>query len=228
MRFLLTNDDGIDAPGILALEEALGEFGTCVIVAPDRHLSGCSHQTTTDRSLTAIELRPGHFAVDGTPADCARLGLLHFAPDADWLLSGVNDGGNLGVDIFMSGTVAAAREATLLGRRAMALSHYRRSDQPIRWPQRHDLLVAVLRQLFEEQELPTRCFWNINFPAESELDRSPKTVFCETDRLALAVEFECADGGFRYRSNYHARPRSPGKDVDVCFGGDIAITRLEI
>ena len=107
MKFLLTNDDGIDAPGLDVLRRAAESLGECVTVAPHEHLSGCSHRVNTHRPLWAEEVGPGRYSLDGSPADCARIGLLHLATDADWVLSGVNDGGNLGVDVHMSGTVAA-------------------------------------------------------------------------------------------------------------------------
>ena len=92
MKLLLTNDDGIEAPGLCVLEQVAQEFGEVVVVAPDRHLSGCSHQVTTHQPLRITEQAANRFAVGGTPADCVRLGLLHVAPDADWVFSGVNDG----------------------------------------------------------------------------------------------------------------------------------------
>src|SRR5262245_18020009 len=126
MKILLTNDDGIDAPGIVTLHQIATQFGDSVIVAPHVALSGCSHQVTTDRPIRVTTLANNRHSIDGTSSDCVRIGLLQFATDVDWVLSGINDGGNMGVDVFMSGTVAAAREATLLGKKAVAISQYRR------------------------------------------------------------------------------------------------------
>ncbi|MDQ3333363.1 MAG: 5'/3'-nucleotidase SurE, partial [Planctomycetota bacterium] len=111
MKFLLTNDDGIDAPGLALLREVVAERAEPIVVAPDRHLSGCAHRVVTEEDLVLDDRGDGRFALNGTPADCVRVGLLHVCSDAAWVLSGVNDGGNLGVDTFLSGTVAAAREA---------------------------------------------------------------------------------------------------------------------
>ncbi len=133
MRLLLTNDDGIDAPGLRALEEAARHLGEAVVVAPEEVQSGCSHQVTTHGPIRVREVSPGRYALDGTPADCVRIGLQHVVPDAAWVLSGINMGGNLGADVYHSGTVAAAREAVLHGWPAVALSHYRRRDVPIDW-----------------------------------------------------------------------------------------------
>src|SRR6476646_7717102 len=90
MAFLLTNDDGVDAPGLAALRRAIEPFGKAVVVAPDRHLSGCSHQATTARPLELTELSTDRFALDGSPVDCTRVGLIRVAPHANWVLSGVN------------------------------------------------------------------------------------------------------------------------------------------
>ena len=129
---LITNDDGIDAPGLATLAAAASALANVVVVAPTQHLSGCSHQVTVDRPLTAARVRENWYAVNGTPVDCVRLALLQICPAATWVLSGVNDGGNLGIDVWMSGTVAAVREASFLGRRGIALSQYRRrGEQPV-------------------------------------------------------------------------------------------------
>src|SRR5215470_14556930 len=103
MHFLLTNDDGIDAEGISALAEAALRLGKLTWVAPHIHLSGCSHQVTTHQPVRVKLQEAGRYAVEGTPADCVRVGLAHLAPTADWVLSGVNHGGNLGADVHISG-----------------------------------------------------------------------------------------------------------------------------
>ena len=146
MKFLLTNDDGIDAPGLATLEQALTPLGDCIVVAPTVAHSGCSHQVTSHDLLKITTTGIGRYAIDGTPADCVRLGILHIVPDADWVIAGVNDGGNLGVDVYMSGTVAAAREATLLGKPAIAFSQYRRQQQVFDWP----AAMSMVRRVFDD------------------------------------------------------------------------------
>src|SRR4051794_39363931 len=107
MRLLLTNDDGIAAPGLLALESAVRHLGAeFVVVAPASVCSGCGHRVTTDGTIRVEERTPGRFAVEGTPADCVRLALHALATGVDWVLSGINAGGNLGADVYHSGTVA--------------------------------------------------------------------------------------------------------------------------
>ena len=123
MLILVTNDDGVHSPGILVLAEQLATLGEVVVVAPDRERSAVSHALTLHAPLRADELRPGFFAVDGTPTDCVNLaihGLLVRKPDL--VVSGINRGGNMGDDLTYSGTVAAAMEATLMGVPALAFS----------------------------------------------------------------------------------------------------------
>jgi 5'-nucleotidase len=226
VKFLLSNDDGIDACGLAALERAISEFGPVTVVAPDRHLSGCSHQVNTVQPLLAQEVAPGRYAVDGTPGDCVRLGLLHLAADVDWIVSGINDGGNLGVDVFMSGTVAAAREAALFGKPAIAFSQYRRRKTDFDWSVTAPLVKRVLQALWSRPVQPGT-FWNVNFP---DLDGSaavPRIVDCPVDtQNHLPVWYEIQDGRFHYRTAYHDRARTRGADIDVCFSGDIAVSEL--
>lgn len=123
MKILVTNDDGIHAPGITALADALASVGEVAVVAPDRERSAVSHALTLHHPLRAECLAPGRFAVDGTPTDCVNLGihsLLDFHPDL--VVSGINRGANLGDDVTYSGTVAAAMEATLMGIPSFAIS----------------------------------------------------------------------------------------------------------
>lgn len=120
---LITNDDGVDAPGLAAAAHALAELGEIIVVAPDRERSAASHSMSLDRPLRVDELRPGWHAVDGTPVDCVYLGILHLLPRrAALVVSGINDGYNLGSDVFYSGTVAGAVEGALRGVPSIAVS----------------------------------------------------------------------------------------------------------
>src|SRR5512144_1798639 len=124
MKFLVTNDDGIEAAGLSALINAAKNIGTPVIAAPAGPQSGVSHAVTWREGVRIEERGEDRFAVHGTPADCTRLGLLRIVPDATWVLSGINHGSNLGADMYYSGTVAAVREAVLHGWPGIAVSHY--------------------------------------------------------------------------------------------------------
>jgi 5'-nucleotidase len=227
MRFLLTNDDGIDAPGLAALGAAIAPLGKAVVVAPDQHRSGCSHQATTSRPLALSELAPARFALDGSPVDCTRMGLWRVAPQAEWVLSGVNEGGNLGADVYLSGTVAAAREACLLGKPAIAFSQYVRR-RPIDWQLAARWTQQVLAMLLKRIP-PAGAFWNVNLPhLEAPPEDAPDCVFCDVDPHALPVHYEEREGKFHYRASYHQRAFAAGHDVEVCFSGRVAISLISL
>lgn len=224
MTFILTNDDGIDAPGIAALREALRDHSTCV-VAPDRHLSGCSHQMNRGGPIAIAQREDHAFAIGGTPADCARVGVSHLCPDATWVLSGINAGGNMGADIHVSGTVAAVREAALLRVPGIAISHYIHNRRPIDWAIAARLANRVLEMLMAEAP-PQGCFWNVNLPHLQPGDPDPEIIFCTTCTQPLPTEFKVDQGQFYYVGNYNQRRHDPDSDVAVCFGGNIAVTKI--
>ena len=229
MHFLLTNDDGFDAPGLAALLEAASSWGRVTVVASRLPWSGCGHQTTTNEPIYVECVRADRYVISGTPADCVRLALTQLTPDVDWVLSGVNDGGNLGVDTYMSGTVAAAREAMLLGKHAVAFSQYRKQRQEPDWSRATELVRSVLPLLFNAPPL-AGSFWNVNFPDQDPALEAayspPRIAECPLDPHPLPVDFEIHAGAYHYRSNYHSRPRLPGGDVDACFSGQITLTRI--
>jgi 5'-nucleotidase len=227
MQLLITNDDGIDAPGLAALEEAAAGFGEYVVLAPVDHHSGCSHRVTTDRALSLTALGGRRHQLDGTPTDCTRVGLSHFCPHAQWVLSGINDGGNLGADVYHSGTVAAVREAALLGKPGIALSQYRRRGVQADW-QRAARWAQHVLELLLPLPLAAGSFWNVNFPCCNADAGMPEVVFCALDPNPLPVEYRLQDGRLHYQGNYHERLRRSGADVDVCFSGRIAITELRL
>jgi len=128
MRILLSNDDGYFAPGLVALADAMRKIGDVTVVAPERDRSGASNSLTLDRPLRVRKSHTGFLYVDGTPTDCVHLavtGLLDQLPDI--VVSGVNDGANMGDDTIYSGTVAAATEGFLLGLPSIAVSMVSRS-----------------------------------------------------------------------------------------------------
>lgn len=226
MRIVLTNDDGIDAPGLAALAAAASRLGgEAVIVAPLEPHSGCGHRVTTDRPLAVREAGPGRFAVAGTPADCVRLALAELVPDAAVVVAGINAGGNLGVDVHHSGTVAAAREAALHGRRALAASQYHRRGQPIDWARATRWLEEVFARLPLDATSPGE-FWNVNLPDLPDAAVDPAIVECGLDFSPFTLAYRATDEGWHYDSRYHERPRAVGGDVDVCFSGAIAVSRL--
>jgi 5'-nucleotidase len=225
MFILLTNDDGIDAPGLEALAKAAAPLGQSVWIAPTCHLSGCSHRVTTDGPIRALRRGDERWALEGTPADCVRLGLARLAPRTQLVLSGLNAGGNLGVDVHHSGTVAAVREAALHGLPGIALSQYRKRGLEVDWPRSIAWMAQVLTQLLAQPLMPGT-FWNVNLPHLRPDEPEPQVIFCPLEQQPLPLEFLEKDEHWHYAGNYHGRARQPGTDVDVCFGGNIAVTRL--
>jgi 5'-nucleotidase len=167
------------------------------------------------------------WAIDGTPADCVRVGLAKLAPDTTWVLSGMNHGGNLGADVYISGTVAAVREAALHGKPAIAFSHYRKRGVDIDWERARRWMGHVLADLLKEPWTPGS-FWNVNLPSLLPEEPEPRAIRCSLEAGPLPLSFREVDECLHYDGNYHQRARIAGSDVDVCFAGNIAVTRLTL
>ncbi len=163
MNILVTNDDGINAPGIIALASALRTIGNVTIVAPDREQSAVGHALTLHHPLRVTQLESLRYAVDGTPTDCVNLGihtLLSEKPDL--VVSGINRGGNLAEDVTYSGTVSAAMEATLMGVPAIAVSLV--TTGPGTNYAAAGVIAARIARLVMHNGLPPDTFLNINVP----------------------------------------------------------------
>lgn len=228
LRVLLTNDDGIRAPGLAALEAALPSGCSSVIVAPTAERSACSHQVVTAGPIGTQRLDPRRIGVDAFPADCVRLAVQGFRQDFDWVLAGVNHGANLGADIYYSGTVAAAREAALLGVPAIALSHYRdRVLSDADW-QRATLWVKRLLPKLLARPLDPRAFWNVNLPSLPPGPAAPPVVECPVDTSPVQVRYDVRGSAYQFAGVYSNRPRNHGCDVQTCFDGNIAVSLLRL
>lgn len=225
LKIILTNDDGIDAPGLVALAHCAQKFGELAVVAPSRPQSGIGHRVTTRSPIQVNPLANNHFSVEGTPADCSRIALKCLVPDAAWLISGINAGANLGSDIYQSGTVAAAREAAILGFRSIAISQYIALDHLINWDITRQVAGRVLEMILQ-QPLESGYFWNINLPHPLTLDADPANTFCHLDTYPHQYTYRVNHNAYSYEGVIHERPRKPGKDVDVCFSGSVSLTRI--
>ncbi len=236
-NFLLTNDDGIDAPGLKALILTMERLGNLYTVAPAETLSGCGHQVSGKTPLKVEEQKPTHanelkrWMVHGTPADCVRIGLnvltKNLEVPIDYVVSGINAGGNLGVDVYTSGTVAAARESTFWGVTGIAISHHIRRRE-LDWNLAEKRSVNVIKSILEKTKEPG-LYWNINLPhtetdkvdldfVNGPVDNNPAhVVFEETEKLT-----------FTNKGTYQLRQKTPGSDISICFEGKISVSRLTI
>lgn len=159
---LVTNDDGVHAPGIKALAAALASCGEVHVVAPDREVSACAQSLTLKHPLRAEKVEDRVYAVDGTPADCVNLALVKLLPRRpDLVVSGINRGANLGEDVFYSGTVGGAREGTFFGVPSIAVSLAVRAEGDFR-PAAN--FAARLATMVLEKGLPERTLLNVNVP----------------------------------------------------------------
>lgn len=161
-RILVSNDDGVHAPGIKALVAALEDLAEITVVAPLAEQSASSHALTLHRPLRIKEIAPRTFAVEGTPTDCVLLAIREFlGQKPDLVVSGINQGPNLGEDVLYSGTVAAAMEGSLLGVGSVALSlaSWRYTDFAAAGQVARRLVSRLLRR-----ELPPRFLVNVNIP----------------------------------------------------------------
>lgn len=222
---LLTNDDGVHAPGLAALAEALEPLGEVFVLAPEREQSACGHALTLHRPLRAHRLAPRRFAVNGTPSDCVNLGVLGFLPERPVLMvSGINHGPNLGDDVTYSGTVSAAMEGTLLGVPSIAVSLMDGGD--LAAAGRVARLIAM-RVLVDG--LPPKTLLNVNVPA-----RAPRGI--RLTRLGHRVYSEkvVEQTDPRGRTHYWIGGGPPqwealdGTDMGAVHEGFVAVTPLHL
>ncbi|MEM9771161.1 MAG: 5'/3'-nucleotidase SurE [Cyanobacteria bacterium P01_D01_bin.73] len=233
-RFLLTNDDGIDAPGIQTLARSLQALdGNHELhwVAPSCQYSGCGHPAISEKPIR-VERRDREpatsaHAVFSSPASCTRLGLRNLTPEIDWVISGVNAGGNMGIDQYVSGTVAGARQGAIDGKPAIAISQYF-DGSPIHWPTVERWTTMVIKTLLG-RSLPKHHFWSVNYPHLAPDSPLPEMIFCDPSHDPMPLEYrQNDDGDYVATSIYRDRPATPGTDVDICFKGNIAITQLSV
>jgi 5'-nucleotidase len=161
MKILISNDDGYLAPGLIALADALAPIADIVVVAPDSNRSGSSNSLTLDRPLSVQQAANGFYFINGTPSDCVHIaltGILTFKPDL--IVSGINQGQNMGDDTLYSGTVAAATEGYLFGIPAIAFSQVDRDWKEI------DSAAKIAREIVERRfdALTSHFLLNVNIP----------------------------------------------------------------
>jgi 5'-nucleotidase len=233
-RILISNDDGIEAPGIKILERIALELTDDVwVVAPDQEQSGASHSLTMRRPLRLIERSERRYAVDGTPTDCVLLAVKKLLRERrpDLVLSGINGGSNAGEDLTYSGTVAAAMEATLLGIPAIALSQDYPDGSPIPWDTGKALGAEVIRRLLQ-QPWPENTLININFPSVPPDRVAGIAVTCQGRRDLAENLVEGRDP--RGRPYYwigqmrEVGDAAPGTDIAALTENKVSITPINM
>ncbi len=230
MKILVSNDDGYLAPGLAALVDAIRDLGEVTVVAPEQNHSGASNSLTLSRPLTVRKGHNGYWFVNGTPTDCVHLavtGFLDFRPDI--VVSGINDGANMGDDTIYSGTVAAAMEGHLLGIPAIAFSLVRKGYEHLD-AAAQSAREVVLRSISSSLQSPP--LLNVNLPA---LPRSAVKGFAAT-RLGRRHKAEPAIKA----SNPHGEPvywvgaagpaadDGPGTDFHAVAAGYVSVTPLKV
>ncbi|MET1076578.1 MAG: 5'/3'-nucleotidase SurE [Pseudomonas sp.] len=230
MRILISNDDGVMAPGLAALHGALVDYADCVVIAPDQDRSGASSALTLDRPLYPHTLPNGFIGIDGTPTDCVHLGLNGLLPEVPHMVvSGINLGANLGDDVLYSGTVAAALEGRFLDLPAFAFSLVSRQPE-------HLVTAAhVARQLVTAHErlnLPPRTVLNINIPnlPLSHLRGVQLTRLGHRARAAAPVKVVNPRGreGYWIAVAGDAEDAGPGTDFHAVLQGYVSVTPLQL
>jgi len=235
MRILLTNDDGIHAPGLKVIEEIARQFSDDVwIVAPETDQSGQAHSLTLNQPLRARQIDEKTFAVNGTPTDCVIMALRQLVDGpVDLVLSGVNAGQNIGDYINYSGTCAAAMEGTLLGVRSIALSQAFsfESHRHVPWETVSTHAVSVLKKVIDI-DLPKETFLNINFPNCGPDDVSGTKIAVQGKFPHGLGVGERADGrGLPYYwLEFIGKPPEPqpGTDIDALSNNQIAVTPVQM
>lgn len=232
-RVLLTNDDGIDAPGMAVLEQIAAELAHEVwVVAPEHDQSGQSHAISLHHALRVSERGGRRFGVSGTPGDCAAMGICHLMKDAppELVLSGVNRGLNLGMETVFSGTVGGAMTAMMLGVPALALSQSFRDRNSVPWDTARGLGVETVRKLLAIGWNKS-CVLNINFPPVPPTEVGPMTLARQGEGMVagMHVETRIDPRGMAYHWLNFKRGeirQSPETDYSAMRAGKLVVTPL--
>jgi len=234
MRILLSNDDGYFSPGLAALADALSRIADIVVVAPERDRSGASNSLTLDRPLNLRKAPSGFYYVNGTPTDCVHMavtGMLEGLPDM--IISGINDGANMGDDTIYSGTVAAATEGFLLGIPSFAISlAVSGSNEGIAHFATAAGVAVEMAQRFHRQPFTDPVLLNINVPnvQPHELLGSEVTRLGRRHKAEPVVKSTNPRGDTVYwvGAAGAAEDAGEGTDFHAVRNGRVSVTPLQI
>jgi 5'-nucleotidase len=232
VQILLTNDDGIYAPGLAAMERALLKLGDVAVVAPATEQSGVAHSITFLTPLTAKEIFDGSrrrgWAVEGSPADSVKIGIFEFCPKRpDLVVSGINGGLNAGINVLYSGTVAAAIEGAFFGITSIAVSlEY---DEHAEFDRAAEITLRIIRRILE-QKSPEPQLYNLNIPTKAIHSRAEvKSVPMGIFRYGEKFEKRIDPRGRNYFWAVNEPPPPPGEhetDISALDKGFITLTPL--
>ena len=233
-RILVTNDDGIHAPGLEILTRIAKRLSKAVwVVAPDTEQSAASHSLTLRRPLRVRQFGPRRFSVDGTPTDCVLVALHRLMAEspATLVLSGINQGANLGEDVTYSGTIAAAMEGALLGVPSIAFSQMRGDDRLIDWATAEHYGPDIIRKLTSFAWVP-ELLVNVNFPARAP-DQVAGVRICRQGRRDTATEVvegrDPAGREYLWIGDFlNDETSEPDTDLAAVMDGAISITPLHL
>ena len=233
-RILVTNDDGIHAPGLEALIEIAHQLSKDVwVVAPEANQSGAGHSLSISKPLRAREVSDKKFAIEGTPTDCVLLAVKHLMKDhkPDIVLSGVNRGTNMSDDVTYSGTIAGAMEGCLLGLPSIAFSQAFAYEHPLKWATATAFGADVVRRVLAT-DLPRNVFINVNFPDVVAASVKGIKVTRQGVRAFGSTIVERIDprGGPYYWNSYTpgAHEDDPDGDVSAIRAGYVSVTPLHL
>jgi 5'-nucleotidase len=225
---LISNDDGVRAPGIQALASALHGVGEVLVAAPDRERSAAAHSISLDRPLRVEKVAPNAYAIDGTPVDCVYLALHHLVPrKPDLCLSGINNGFNLGSDVFYSGTVGAAIEGALRGVPAVAISLERQSPQDFRHAAAFtaDLVRDILGR--GPDAFAPETLLNVNIPSGPVCGLRLTSLGRRIYRDQVAVRSDLRGKDYYWIGGPEEKgPDLPGSDCTAIAEGLVSVTAL--
>lgn len=232
MRILLTNDDGIHAAGLAAMEKQLRKLGNLLVVAPSSEQSGVSQSITFLRPIVGHAVYAGDalrgYAVDGTPVDAVKLGVTEYCDERpDLIVSGINGGLNAGINVMYSGTVGAAIEGAFFGINSVAISL--EWDQMFRFDMAAEIALSIIRQILEQSPGEPRLY-NVNIPLSAlERETEIKTVPMATNRYGhrFVKRIDPIQRTYFWATNEPApEPTEHATDVTELEKGFVTVTPL--
>jgi 5'-nucleotidase len=219
MKFLLVNDDGINSERFKFTEEILTKHGDVIVFAPMFEQSGKSMAISTNE-IAFEKIDKNHYAVNGTPVDCVNLAIQGFNISPDLVISGINKGFNIGIDVFYSGTVGACFQANYLGYPTIAFSGSFNGDNVI-----HNYFEKTLKFVLDETKYHSKHILNVNFPKDG-IKPNPEIIETEPYYQITRLEGKIKDNRYSFKRNFVNLEPPKNSDLATISQGDISINVL--